>query len=121
MIYDKTTRSWGDGQWHCPFSRDWVERMKKAAGICRYIEETDVEAYLNNDWRCFNIPPGEFLSEEQDVRGLPLSWCEQEREKYDMRPECCVAIYDYCTVPEIIVTNGKEDWPFVGKKKVLMA
>ena len=119
MIYDRGTPL--GGVWHCPFTKEWVERMKRAANVCKIVTEAQVEAVLSREWIYYEIPPGDFLSEPQDVRGLPLSYCEQERERHKGRAECCTAIYDYDTVPDIVATNGKEDWPFKGWDTVLTA
>lgn len=119
MIYDK--RSPGDGQWHCPFSPEWVQRMKRAAKHCAGLSAEYIERTLNHEWMMFRLPPGDFLSEQQDARGLPLSWCQGERKRFKGWPECCVSIYDYDTVPDVVVTNGNNDWPLQAIGRVLTA
>ena len=109
MIYVHERRSVGDGRWHCPFPPEWVERMKRAAKACKHLTAKNIEA------------PEDFLSEEQDARGLPLSYCRKEAERYKDWPECCIAIYDYDSIPEIVITNGYDDWPMVRRGTVLHA
>lgn len=113
MIYDCERRSVGDGEWHCPFPRWWVEQMKRAAKACKNLSEADMAGALNREIDYYYIPPGDFLSEEQDARGLPMSYCRKEAERYKDWPECCTAIYDYDSIPEMVVTNGYDDWPMV--------
>lgn len=121
MVYDRTTRTYGDCEWHCPFSRDWVERMKKAASRCRELTAKQIEACLESEWFYYELPPGDFLSEEQDIRGLPLSWCDRERRRFSNIPEGCTAIYDYDSVPEVVLTDGHNDWAYAGRGVVLTA
>lgn len=122
MIYDRTERSYGDGQWHCPFSREWVERMARAAKRCERLTAAQIEVFdrrLNEGM----IPVWEegFLDGPQDARGLPLSWCREYEEIHRGWPECCTAIYDYDSIPEMVVTNGKDDWPLRLREKILTA
>lgn len=120
MIYDSSKR--GDGIWHCPFTPEWVMRMKRAATHCKIVTEAQVVATLMMESaQYYEIPPGDFLSEPQDPRGLPLSWCEREKRNYGHRPDCCTAIYDYSSIPDIVVTNGHKDWPYDSNNKVLTA
>ena len=118
MIYDRGTP--GNGVWHCPFTKEWVERMKKAAKHCENLSAEYIERTLDNEWLNYQLPPGDFLSEEQDARGLPLSFCEREegnhRRYYDS-----TAVYDYDSIPEFVITNGKDDWPLERPGKKLHA
>ena len=118
MIYDRGTP--GNGVWHCPFAKEWVERMKKAAKHCENLSAEYIERTLDNEWLNYQLPPGDFLSEEQDAMGLPLSFCEREegnhRRYYDT-----TAIYDYDSIPELVITNGKDDWPLERRGKILHA
>ena len=113
MLYDKRRRRFGDGEWHCPFPEWWVMMMKKAAKACEHLTTEEIEAIDRHIevGRRYNIKPGEFLKEPQDSRGLPLSWCEEEEKRYSNHPTSCGAIYDYDSIPEVVVTNGEDDWP----------
>jgi len=85
--------------------------MKRAAKHCERLSADYIERTLNNEWMSYSLPPGDFLNEPQDARGLPLSWCEREKYIHKNYPNCCTAIYDYKSVPDIVVTNGIYDWP----------
>lgn len=113
MVYDKTDVVWGDGEWHCPFSERWVEIMAHAAKCCKDLTAKQIDAIDRHieKGRIYNIPPGEYLSEPQDSRGLPLSWCEEEERRYSKHPTSCGAVYDYNSIPEVVITNGEDDWP----------
>lgn len=119
MIYDRGTP--GDGVWHCPYTKAWVERMSKAAMHCRTLPAEYIEAVVNNYDLVYKVPPGDFLDEEQDARGLPMSYCIRERERHRRFPTCCTSIYDYDSIPEIVITNGEDDWPLDKRGKVLNA
>ena len=118
MIYDSGTP--GDGVWHCPFPPEWVERMRRAAKHCEMLSAEHIEAAVNNAL-VYVVPPGDFLDEEQDARGLPMSYCIREQERHRRFPTCCTAIYDYDSIPELVVTNGEDDWPLDKRGKVLNA
>jgi hypothetical protein len=120
MIYDSGDHP-GDGVWHCPFTKAWVERMAKAAKHCEMLSAMYIEATVNNHALEYVMPPGNFLDEEQDERGLPMSYCRKEAERYRDWPDCCTAIYDYDSIPEVVITNGKDDWPLDKRGKVLNA
>ena len=119
MRYEK--RMAGNGEWHCPFEPEWVERMAKAAKHCESVTEAQVEATLNHVTLGYVLPQGDFLSEPQDARGLPLSWCRKERQRFSNWPDCCVSIYDYDTIPDMVVTDGENDWPLNSHFRVLTA
>ena len=119
MIYSRGTP--GNGVWHCPFTPEWVAKMKHAAKRCEFMTAERIEMAINKDWYEIKLPPGKFLSEPQDARGLPLSWCEDYDRRHQDWPTCCVAIYNYRTVPDLVVTNGVEDWPLVHRGGVLTA
>ena len=104
MVYDRREARWCDGEWHCPFPKDWVERMKQSAVACRTISAKHIDMVLNGLDLNFKIPTGEWLSEPQDARGLPISYFKDETEK-------CIAIYDYSSIPEVVITDGHNDWP----------
>jgi hypothetical protein len=95
--------------------------MKRAAKHCAGLSAEDVELTLKSVWMLYRLPPGDFLSEAQDARGLPLSWCRREERSFGHVPECCTAIYDYDSVPDVVVSNGEEDWPLERSGKVLHA
>lgn len=119
MIYNKSTP--GNGEWHCPFPRWWVDMMKRAVKRCEGVSAAQVEAALSREYVYYHIPPGDFLSEPQDARGLPLSWCRKERQRFSNWPDCCVSIYDYDTIPDMVVTDGENDWPLNSHFRVLTA
>lgn len=105
MIYDKKP-CYGDGQWHCPFPREWVERMKRAAKACEPLTAKDIKlAYMRIDsGYYYELPPGDFLDGPQDPNGLP-TWMRNED---DSNIRC--DIYDYDSIPDIVVSNGEDDW-----------
>ena len=112
MVYDGCPNR-GDGKWHCPFQMDWVERKKQAAKIGEPISAQQIELACMRieSGEYYQLPPGDFLSEPQDARGLPLSWCEAEEQRYENHSTCCTAIYDYDSIPEVVISNGSDDWP----------
>lgn len=105
MIYDRLPTH-GDGIWHCPFSREWVMLMKQAAKRCEHLTEAHIEAAMNREAYYYRIPPGKFLSQPQDARGLPPMYWE-----CFARWPSCDSTYDYDSIPDIVVTNGADDWP----------
>ena len=113
MIYSKGTP--GNGVWHCPFSPEWVERMRRAAKHCETLSAEYIERCINNEEYIYQVPDGDFLSEPQDSRGVPVGYGNS-----NMLPISC-EIYDYSTIPDIVVTNGREDWPLCVRGRMLMA
>lgn len=95
--------------------------MAKAAKHCESVTEAHVEATLNHVTMGYVLPQGDFLSEPQDARGLPLSFCNREALRHRNYPEGCTAIYDYDSIPEMVITNGYDDWPLVRPDRVLHA
>ena len=95
--------------------------MKKAASRCRELTAKQIEACIESEWFYYELPPGDFLSEEQDIRGLPLSYGEWERQRFRNIPDGCTAIYDYDSVAEVVLTDGHNDWAYVGRWVVLTA
>ena len=73
MVYDSRSIIYCDGEWHCPFSREWVEKMKRAVSHCLLHKVMDVDYYQTLD--C--------LSEPQDARGLPMSYVIDEERRYN--------------------------------------
>ena len=101
MIYDDSEAPYPDGVWHCPFSEEWVEKTKKVVSLC-LGHKVMVDYYE---------PSYEFLSEPQDARGLPMSYCIEEEKRFNQRPIPRPSIYDYSTIPEVVSTDGDDDWP----------
>ena len=95
--------------------------MKRAAKACERLTAEQVEAALTHTEIHYVLPPGKFLSEPQDARGLPLSWCREYEARHEGWQECCTAIYDYDSIPETVVTNGENDWPLMLHERVLTA
>jgi len=114
MIYDKKP-CYGDGQWHCPFPKEWVERMKQAANCCKQLSAEYIEAAIDREVYSYRVPPGDFLEEPQDARGLPVGYGD------GLGRNVSCDIYDYDSMPDIIVTNGYDDWAYKVKKRVLTA
>ena len=58
---------------------------------------------------------GDFLSKPQNASGMPIG--------YGGRGGVYVTcdIYDYDTIPDVVVTNGREDWPLCLRGSMLMA
>lgn len=120
MIYSKNP-CYGDGQWHCPFSEEWVRTMKRAAFRCKFLTKEQIESTLIRDVYQYRVPTGDFLEEEQDVRGLPLSWCKEEEMRFMNHPTSCTTIYDYDTIPDVVVTNGMVEYEYKTRNQVLTA
>ena len=113
MIYSKGTPS--GGVWHCPFSPKWVEQMRRAAKHCEPLSAEYIERCINNEKYIYQVPDGNFLSEPQDSRGVPIGYGNS-----NMLPISC-EIYDYSTIPDVVVTNGREDWPLCVRRSMMMA
>ena len=113
MIYSKGTPS--GGVWHCPFTPSWVEKMKRAAQHCEPLSAEYIERCINNEKYIYQVPDGNFLSEPQDSRGVPIGYGNS-----NMLPISC-EIYDYSTIPDVVVTNGREDWPLCVRRSMMMA
>ena len=118
MIYDKRPNNGRDGQWHCPFSPELVERMRRAAKHCEKLSAEYIERCINNVEYIYQVPPGDFLSEPQDSRGVPV-WYNDDIIISRLPISC--DIYDYSTIPNVVVTNGREDCPLCLRGAVLMA
>ena len=109
-----------DGVWHCPFSPEWVQRMKQAAKHCEGLTADYIDMMDRSTTYSYKLPRMDFLDEEQDARGLPLSYCKKEEERYGHWRSFC-SIYDYSTIPDVVVTNGDDDWPLQHRGGVMMA
>ncbi|MBQ1796797.1 MAG: hypothetical protein IIZ88_03405, partial [Prevotella sp.] len=60
------------------------------------------------------------IDEPQDARGLPESWAakmERHHSPYYDGP----GIYDYRSIPDVVITNGHADWPLKIWRPVLHA
>ena len=107
--------------WNCPFPPEWVAKMAKAAKACKNLTAEQIEAAYNRVDLNYRLPPGDFLIEPQDSRGLPVSWTEEYDRRHASWPDCCVSIYDYDSIPEVVITNGEDDWPLAPRFKVEQA
>lgn len=126
MVYDKNPRKYGDGLdgvWRCPFTKEWVERMRMAVKHCEPLNARQVAAAYDRigSGYYYKVLPGDFLDEPQDARGLPLSYCCEEEWRYRNHPTCCTAIYDYDSVPDMVISNDHDDWPLRMWEPVLTA
>ena len=95
--------------------------MARAAKACKQLSDADVAGVLDRQVAYYILPPCDFLEEEQDARGLPMSYCRKEAERYKDYPDCCTAIYNYDSIPEMVITDGYDDWPMNRRGKVLQA
>ena len=120
MVYDGLLNR-GDGEWHCPFPREWVERMKQAAKACQGLTAEYIEMVISGEVNHYRLPPENCLDDPQDARGLPLSYCLEEERRYKNHPTFCTAIYDYDSVPDMVISNGHDDWPLRLWEPVLTA
>lgn len=90
--------------------------MSHAAKRCERLTAQQIEeAYERIDnGGYYIVPPGDFLSEPQDERGLPMSYSDEYIQS-------CCATYDYSSIPELVVTNGHDDWPLTRRGPILTA
>ena len=98
MIFDARTN--GDGQWHCPFSKEWLDEARRVVNAVLHGKAQEKEPSCK-----------EFIAEPQDSRGVPIWWCEEYEERHKDWPTGCRATLDYGGRPEVVVTNGLYDWP----------
>ena len=120
MIYSKRPHRDSEGEWHCPKSPEWIKKMRHAVKVCKQLTEADIEAFLNGKIN-YHLPPMDVLDESQDARGLPESWCKKEAERFSRRIGSCIDTYDYFSIPEMVITDGYDDWPMKTKGRVLQA
>ena len=113
MIYDGSPHNGSDGQWHCPFPLEWVERMRRAVKHCEKLSAEYISRCISNDEYIYQVPDGDFIGGPQGRRVIPLHYISRLPIKCD--------VYDYSTIPDIVVTNGREDWPLCTRGSVLMA
>ena len=85
------------------------------------LTERQIEAAYSREVIHYRLPPGDFLGEPQDARGLPMSYCREEDLRYRNYPTCCTEIYDYDSTPDILISNGHDDWPLRMWEPVLTA
>lgn len=115
MIFDRKRPS-GDGVWHCPFTQEWLDCMKNAQQKCK---KKNIKRKCAKDQ--FHLS---CLKEPQDARGLPMSYCEEQNKKEEEQHwrnyhTSCNATYNYSTIPDIVATNGEDDWPFRVREKLI--
>ena len=81
--------------------------MARAAKICEPLTAEQIEAAYIRLERCdyYELPPGDFLSNPQDARGLPVGY----DDSFGSDVKCDV--YDYDSIPFVVITNGHDDWP----------
>jgi hypothetical protein len=120
MIYDRQPQVNAGGEWHCPFPPEWVKKMRHAAKVCEQLTAEDIEAFDQGNVK-YRLPPWDILDEPQDARGLPESWCKKEAARFARRKGSCIDTYDYFSIPEMVITNGYDDWPMKTNGKVLQA
>lgn len=112
MIYSKDVSN--GGVWHCPFSPEWVERMRRAAAVCKKMAEEQIERRLFSTEE-EDTQKENFLCIQQDERGLPEGYINR------LTIQISCEIYDYSTIPDIVINNGYADWPFNQRFNVLTA
>lgn len=118
MVYNKRHRTYGDGLdgvWRCPFPREWVEQMKHAAEVCQGLTAEQIEGVYKRETSLYRLPPGDFLSYDQDARGLPIGYGN------DGGRNVSCDIYDYDSIPDVMISNGHDDWPLRMWEPVLRA
>ena len=116
MIYSKGTP--GDGVWHCPFSPEWVERMRRAAKHCEKLSAEYISRCISNEEYIYPITHNDYFNQPQDGRGLPV-WYNEDIIVSRLPVSC--DIYNYESIPDVVVTDGYNDWPLCLRGSVLMA
>ena len=92
--------------------------MRRAAKHCETLSAEYIDRCISNEEYTYQVPHGDFLSEPQDSRWLPV-WYNEDIIISRLPINC--EIYDYSTIPDVVVTNGREDWPLCVRGSVLMA
>lgn len=92
--------------------------MRRAVKHCETLSAEYIARCISNDEYIYQVPPVDFLSQPQDRRGLPVCY-NGDIIISRLRIRCDV--YDYDSIPEIVVTNGREDWQLCVRGSVLMA
>ena len=92
--------------------------MRRAVKHCETLSAEYIERCISNEEYIYQVPPVDFLSQPQDRRGLPVR-CNDDIIISRLAISC--EIYDYSTIPDIVVTNGREDWQLCVRGSVLMA
>ena len=92
--------------------------MRRAVKHCEPLSAEYIERCISNEEYIYQVHPGDFLSQPQDRRGLPV-WYNEDIIISRLPIRCDV--YDYRSIPDIVVTNGREDWPLCVTGSVLMA
>jgi hypothetical protein len=103
MIYDRQPQVNAGGEWHCPFPPEWVKKMRHAAKVCEQLTAEDIEAFDQGNV-IYSLPPWDILA-----------------ERFARRKGSCIDTYDYFSIPEMVITDGYDDWPMKSKGKVLQA
>ena len=89
--------------------------MRNAAQHFKVLSAEYIERTLFCEAFFTSLGPGDFLSQPQDSRGLPIGYGNSSGQRVSCE------IYDYSTIPDIVVTNGREDWPLRMRDRMLMA
>ena len=91
--------------------------MSRAAKICEGLSAVYIESCNDReeDFVSYRVPAGDFLSVPQEANGLP-PWMQN-----DGSARVCCDIYDYDGVPDVVISNGHDDWPLVRWESVLRA
>lgn len=79
--------------------------MKHAAKMCQGLTVEQIEAAYSREVTHYQLPPGDFLDEPQDARGLPVGYSDG----FGRNVSC--DIYDYTSIPDVVISNGHDDWP----------
>lgn len=89
--------------------------MRRAVKHCETLSAEYIKRCISNEEYIYQVPDGDFLSKPQNARGMPIG--------YGGRGGVYVTcdIYDYDTIPDVVVTNGREDWPLCLRGSMLMA
>ena len=91
--------------------------MKRAAKRCEPLTAQQVAAAYDriDSGYYYKVPPGDFLERPQDARGLPVDY----GAGLGRNVKC--DIYDYDSIPFVVITNGHDDWPLMMRDRVLTA
>lgn len=89
--------------------------MKQAAKACQGLTAEYIEIVMNSDVYHYRVPHGDFLDEPQDARGLPVGY----GDGFGRNVSC--DIYDYDSIPDVVISNGHDDWPMRIWEPVLRA
>ena len=79
--------------------------MKRAAKVCQGTTAEYIEMVVNRSVYQYRLPPGDFLDKPQDARGLPIDYGN------DGGRNVSCDIYDYDSIPDVMISSGHDDWP----------